>query len=605
MRVSRQKTIAAAIAMTAAMVIGSSAYGQELLINGNFETDAAGTAGATGWTTYNFTYTSNENAHNQAGKSFKAFGPFYNTDPAPGSVGLQQAAVTPGLNYEFTGFIFSPTADKIQGQNVGVFGLRFLDSSGNTIAGGPQQGLFTSSSPLDTWVPYTLDGVAPANAVSAEVVIGHIQINNPITGGSVYYDDLSLMQKNLTAAESVWIATSSGGWLSASNWQNGLVPNAVGAVANFNNSILGPSNVTIAGAGVTSGTVKFNSPTQSYTVDGTGALTLDVATGTAAITVTAGSHAITAPVIMKDSTVVSVAPTQTLTLGGALTLATGSQLSTAGSGTLRITSPTVTGSAGASIRANGGLIQADADLGTGVDVIADVGEVRSSVSQHVRSLSISAGAKATLSDVATLRTLKTSSLTVATNGTLDLGDNVAIVDYTGTSPLPAIKTAILAGKAGNFAGTGIISSKVAANANYGIGYGESSAIGSPTSFAGETGLDNTTVLIKVTLKGDSNLSGTVDFDDLLILAKSYGATTGSVWTSGDADYNGTTDFNDLLALAKNYNASAGLSATEVGELGGSIAADFQLAKSLVPEPTTILALPLVAAAFGRRRARLA
>src|SRR5262249_49852959 len=52
--------------------------------------------------------------------------------------------------------------------------------------------------------------------------------------------------------------------------------------------------------------------------------------------------------------------------------------------------------------------------------------------------------------------------------------------------------------------------------------------------------------------GDANLDGVVNFDDLLLLAQHYGATTGSIWGDGDFDFNGKVDFTDLLTLAQNY-----------------------------------------------------
>ena len=583
---------AAAIAMAAA---ATTAQAQELLVNGDFEQGPVNNIGdgATGWTSYNFTQTTGEFARTLGGKSYKAYGPFFQV--GAGSVGLQSTAVTPGTSYTLSGFMFSPSTDRVNGANFGILELHYLDASNTVINGSAQQAQLTATSPADVWNSYTLTGAAPANAVKAEVVIGHIQINQPFTGGAVFWDDLSL--KAAVATESVWVATGSGGWLSASNWQGGNVPNAVGAVANFGSAITSPATVTIAGAGATAGTVKFNNAL-AYTVAGPGTLTLDVATGNAALTVIGGSHAINAPLVLNDSADATIAAGQTLSLGGALSLTNGAHLSALGTGTLQIASTSVTGSAGAQAIANGGTLQADVDLGTGVDVIAAAGEARFNATQHIRSLTVAANAKASVPDTAVAHVLRTSSLTLAGSGTLELGDNAAVLDYTtGSSPASAIRAAIITGRTGG--GKGIVATKTAADTRTAIGYAEASAVGSPTTFLGETGIDSTTLLIRVTLKGDATLNGTVGFEDLVLLAQNYNGT-GKVWSEGDFDYNSTVDFSDLVSLAQNYNSTFSVEEA-AGTFGGDFASDWALAQSLVPEPTTLGVMMGASTLILRRR----
>ena len=103
--------------------------------------------------------------------------------------------------------------------------------------------------------------------------------------------------------------------------------------------------------------------------------------------------------------------------------------------------------------------------------------------------------------------------------------------------------------------------------------------------------------------GDANASGTVDFDDLLALAKNYGSSTAVTWSEGDFNYDRQVNFNDLLLLAKNYGSSGPLGASAEAQLGSAVLADFTLARSLVPEPTSLAALVgLAGAALVRRRA---
>ena len=111
----------------------------------------------------------------------------------------------------------------------------------------------------------------------------------------------------------------------------------------------------------------------------------------------------------------------------------------------------------------------------------------------------------------------------------------------------------------------------------------------------------TAVNIQAARPGDATLNGSVDFDDLLALAKNYGSTTGSTWVKGDFDGNSTTDFNDLLLLAKFYGTTG---AANLASLPAAFQSDFALAQSLaVPEPASITLLGIGAAAALRRNRR--
>jgi autotransporter-associated beta strand protein len=94
------------------------------------------------------------------------------------------------------------------------------------------------------------------------------------------------------------------------------------------------------------------------------------------------------------------------------------------------------------------------------------------------------------------------------------------------------------------------------------------------------------LVVRPTLPGDANLDLVVNFDDLLLLAASYGQTN-RVWSNGDFNYDGSVNFDDLLALAGRYGQSA--PATKLN------------AKALsVPEPAATLPLLLGIAALRRR-----
>jgi hypothetical protein len=108
-----------------------------------------------------------------------------------------------------------------------------------------------------------------------------------------------------------WNVDASGNWSVAGNWAGG-VPNAAGAVANFGTIITAARTVTVDSP-QTVGQINFNNAF-SYTVAGTSTLTLDASSGNAAINVTAGSHTISAPILLNDSLDVSVAAGQTLSV---------------------------------------------------------------------------------------------------------------------------------------------------------------------------------------------------------------------------------------------------------------------------------------------------
>jgi hypothetical protein len=106
--------------------------------------------------------------------------------------------------------------------------------------------------------------------------------------------------------------------------------------------------------------------------------------------------------------------------------------------------------------------------------------------------------------------------------------------------------------------------------------------------------------------GDANADGTVNFADLLTLAKNYNTQTRR-WAQGDFNYDGTVNFADLLALAKNYNQSG----PQPADLPAGTSPDFAAAwtaaqaEAAVPEPASMATLLLAAIPLltARRRRR--
>lgn len=98
--------------------------------------------------------------------------------------------------------------------------------------------------------------------------------------------------------------------------------------------------------------------------------------------------------------------------------------------------------------------------------------------------------------------------------------------------------------------------------------------------------------------GDTDFDGSTDFDDLLVLAQNYGLS-GKMWAQGDFTLDGVVNFDDLLILAQYYDGTTALDGNS--SIGKSIASDFALARSLVPEPTSVAVLCITTSLTRRRR----
>jgi len=97
--------------------------------------------------------------------------------------------------------------------------------------------------------------------------------------------------------------------------------------------------------------------------------------------------------------------------------------------------------------------------------------------------------------------------------------------------------------------------------------------------------------------GDANADGSVDLNDLILLANHYGDTAGGIWSTGDFNYDGAVNLNDLILLANNYGSSGPLGAEQM-------MADWAAMQS-VPEPGSVgvvcVGLALASVWRGRRK----
>jgi hypothetical protein len=164
------------------------------LINPGFELPNASGGdvyASANWSAFNDAYTTANVSPNSGTQALKIFGPFFQF----GGAGVVQGgfAAAPGQTWQASAFLRNDSADAIQGSNFAVVKIEFLNA-GNAVVGAFESPHFTAANPQNVWTPEAVLGTAPANTVSAQIVLVHVQLNNPVTGGSVFFDDAAFDQ---------------------------------------------------------------------------------------------------------------------------------------------------------------------------------------------------------------------------------------------------------------------------------------------------------------------------------------------------------------------------------------------------------------------------
>jgi hypothetical protein len=224
--------------------------------------------------------------------------------------------------------------------------------------------------------------------------------------------------------------------------------------------------------------------------------------------------------------------------------------------------------------------------------------------QTLRSLRVEAGRTFINDPVKVGDNTSTTPLQVA-GGQMDITNDGMVVDFSpALHPLDAqamTRAQINAGyNSGAWNGQGIISTPAASDVKRAVGYALASDIPGAVggNFLGIGGIDASSMLLRFTVSGDTNLDGVVDFPDLLAVSANFGKTN-QFWVNGDTNYDGTVDFPDLLAVSANFGIM--LPAAIPGASDEFNEALAQIAARSVPEPGMGMMLAVVGVMLGRRR----
>ena len=180
------------------------------------------------------------------------------------------------------------------------------------------------------------------------------------------------------------------------------------------------------------------------------------------------------------------------------------------------------------------------------------------------------------------------------NGSLDLDNNVLLIDYGSSSPIQAVQNQVKNGYAnGAWNGPGINSTAASATGLHrmAVGFAEAASLG-VGSFLGQP-VDNTTLILRTTFSGDANLDGVVSTADFAMMAGSFGKSS-QFWTSGDFNYDGVINSLDFNAIATNFGQSMSSPSLDP-------APDAPALGNVVPEPMALAMLTVFGFAGVRRR----
>jgi hypothetical protein len=214
--------------MATALVLGVQASAQaNLLANPGFE---ASGGSYDGWTVFAdgavISTPDNDDIYRSGIAAAKIYGEFTNCPDFPQfDVGVvyQEFAVTPGSEYEFSGYSFVSVADTIPGDDT-CLGNRliakvvFFNSGGGEMSGN-ELVIGDWSTPRDEWIPFTVKAPVPSGAATVQALLIFLQPG--CDEGSVFVDDCSLVENTPTAEPNMLVNpsfnTDLSGWTAFGN----------------------------------------------------------------------------------------------------------------------------------------------------------------------------------------------------------------------------------------------------------------------------------------------------------------------------------------------------------------------------------------------------
>ena len=345
------------------------------------------------------------------------------------------------------------------------------------------------------------------------------------------------------------------------------------------------------GVTLTPSQIAIDGQTISYTyapaieIDGGAAypLTVDERNGTGAISssgVAFANLSTLGPItVEEDSALNNTASTNATSInlsGGTITYPAAQSTAFAfgaGNDTLNINgtitpAPTFTGTGSDTIIVNAGTFRPTGDVASGTPNGLTINDYASLAlaahDQHITTLYIASGAIASMAvtSAPNMDVLYLGSLTIIAGGTLDMGNAKAFITYgAGTDPMnvtdhtKSIFYLLGTGfNGGAWNGGGIDSSAAAANPlqRTGIGYADSAdglIAGKPVN----------TIELTYVLYGDTNLDGSVDFNDFTRFDQHYGQTSGGAWDTGDFNYDGSVNSSDFDLISRAYGLNINFS----------------------------------------------
>ncbi|MFB3893306.1 MAG: hypothetical protein ACE15C_14935 [Phycisphaerae bacterium] len=377
-----------------------------------------------------------------------------------------------------------------------------------------------------------------------------------------------------------WAGPGGGSYQSTSNWTGGTAASAVDGGADFYANITGPAVVTID-APVTLGIINFSSP-NSYTLAGTGPITLQASYGLAMINSHTGSHFISAPLVLASTAAFTVDGGGSLTISGPISGSAG--LTKAGPGALVLSA---TSTFSGPITHNNGTLTISGAVAGGVTVASQQGSFPVLTGGGVIGgpLTVAGGL------VHPTGILTAGSASFATAGTasrlqIDItGGNGAAnarpgIDYgrlavTGTADVHNADLRVNISPGLNLLGD--VLTVVTTTSNL-TGTSLHSVDFMGTGIADVTATAGGVALSRIAYPGDANRDGIVDMADYVIWFNNFGQT-GMTWDQGDFDGEGLVDMADYVLWFANFGSDQNAG---------------------VPEPATAVLLALSGLAILRR-----